>query len=503
MPGLIRSAVARHSFAGSTMPALSRIKSRITSPFLRRGYRRLRSGLRSLKKDVREACRQEHAGVYLNWFTAALRRDTMAKIHWTVTRTLWRERKLYTVLSALVWPVKAAILAVSMTRQHGAFVKQRTGQGRARQFLAQVRLAFRHSLAPRAYYFYGLYEAGNERQASLYVQDHEILPLLRSVMGNVDYQVFDDKRRFHAECRRLGLPTIPIIAEFESGSLKQWGDCAGARLPHTDLFAKPALGKCGKGVMTYAYESPGRYRRSDGMLLAEDGLLAELAACSQETPYILQPRYRSHPAIASVSAAALCTSRVVTCRMPDGRCEEIMTIFKMPAGECCTDNMSTGGIAVAVDARSGELGSAISKGLDAARTDVHPATGKRISGMRIPRWQEARALCLRAQAAFPDYAFIGWDVAVTGEGPMLVEGNLRWGVESMQRAQGPLGQTRFAEGFLSHCELRSSAQARASAKDRAAGTTTCTESAGARSDRSNAMIGDTSGLIGRGAPHEN
>jgi len=35
--------------------------------------------------------------------------------------------------------------------------------------------------------------------------------------------------------------------------------------------------------------------------------------------------------------------------------------------------------------------------------------------------------------------------------PLLVEGNLEWGVEGLQRGHGgPLGETRFPESYMSH-----------------------------------------------------
>jgi hypothetical protein len=93
----------------------------------------------------------------------------------------------------------------------------------------------------------------------------------------------------------------------------------------------------------------------------------------------------------------------------------------------------------------------MTKELDAARTERHPDTGGRLAGFRLPHWSEALALCLKAHASFSAYAYVGWDVAFTDDGPVLVEGNLRWGVESMQRAHyRPLGETLFPETIILH-----------------------------------------------------
>ena len=433
------------------MFSLSKIESRITDPRVRRLYQWARRKKYTVTKAVTDAFRHEHPGIYINWNLPPKRWDNMAKIHWCVTRVVWQQRTLYAALSAILWPVKSVVLAARMTRLHGARIRRKTGISLSSQFLSQVHLALRYYIAPRAYYFYGLYDEGNRRRASLYVQDHEVFPLDKLTHGATDCMALEDKRRFFAACKRFGLPAIPVIAEFEDGRLKHWEERYNNRLPDTDLFAKPALGKCANGAMLYTFEPPGFYRCHDGTLKTGDELLADLAESSRKHPYILQERSFNHPDIAALSPGALCTFRVVTCRFPDGQCEDIIAIFKMPTSNGFADNFCVGGLAISVDKESGILGSAISKDLDAERTDTHPVTGQKIAGFRIPHWEKVIPLCLKAHAAFSDYAHVGWDVAVTKDGPLLVEGNLEWGVEGLQRGHGgPLGETRFPESYMSH-----------------------------------------------------
>ena len=53
--------------------------------------------------------------------------------------------------------------------------------------------------------------------------------------------------------------------------------------------------------------------------------------------------------------------------------------------------------------------------------DTHPLTGGRIAGRVLPHWQEAVDLAIRAHAAFSEWAVIGWDIAWTPDGPVLLE----------------------------------------------------------------------------------
>ena len=40
--------------------------------------------------------------------------------------------------------------------------------------------------------------------------------------------------------------------------------------------------------------------------------------------------------------------------------------------------------------------------------------------------------CIKAHHSFLELPFIGWDVALTNDGPKLLEGNLGWSVEAWQ-----------------------------------------------------------------------
>ena len=57
---------------------------------------------------------------------------------------------------------------------------------------------------------------------------------------------------------------------------------------------------------------------------------------------------------------------------------------------------------------------------------VHPLTGVKIVGFEVPFWSEC--LDLAREAALHDLSnrSIGWDIAVTANGPGLLEGNHDW-----------------------------------------------------------------------------
>jgi hypothetical protein len=176
---------------------------------------------------------------------------------------------------------------------------------------------------------------------------------------------------------------------------------------------------------------------------------------SRQEPYILQACLENHPEIADLTTGAAATVRIVTGRLPDSRAEFVIAAFKLPVGASSADNFAAGGLASPVDEATGVLGPAIAKDLAASWCERHPDTGAAISGRRLPFWPEAVDLALRAHDALPEFALLGWDVALTPDGPSLVETNRGWSFDLVQRPHGrPIGKTRFPEIYLSRLRDR-------------------------------------------------
>jgi hypothetical protein len=88
-----------------------------------------------------------------------------------------------------------------------------------------------------------------------------------------------------------------------------------------------------------------------------------------------------------------------------------------------------------VDLATGRLGvltgDKISDALDWHST--HPITGARVEGRILPLWSEMRTLAEKAHRACCGRLVVGWDIALTAEGPMVVEGNGLPDVAFLQR----------------------------------------------------------------------
>jgi hypothetical protein len=113
-----------------------------------------------------------------------------------------------------------------------------------------------------------------------------------------------------------------------------------------------------------------------------------------------------------------------------------------------TDNGSRGGYVAPVDERTGEIGRLVV--LDdppRSRPERHPETGCVVRGVTVPYWEDVRELVRDAADLHGQAPLVGWDVVVTGDGPVLIEGNARPSPILLQLERGLFEDRRMRRLF--------------------------------------------------------
>lgn len=123
------------------------------------------------------------------------------------------------------------------------------------------------------------------------------------------------------------------------------------------------------------------------------------------------------------------TVRFMTTLYPNGEAKIIATFIKIGRAGKCVDNAGDGGnVDVCVDVESGEIKYAIQ--YDGWRKikdiDKHPDSGNQLNGIVIENWDKIKAEVVKFQQAFPYCKAAGWDIAITDEGPVVIEVNDFW-----------------------------------------------------------------------------
>lgn len=341
-------------------------------------------------------------------------------------------------------------------RRHAAAVAAESGPPRAAQLRRMVRLSLRSPVPPAMYYKFGMYRPETAARADEFIHRHELkgvlYPLLNTGVPEADTEALNDKFAFARFCEEHDLPTAPTAAMVEGGS------APGVVAPAEDLFVKPREDRGGKGAQLWTY-SPGTdefHCERRGETVPREGLLKHLSR-SANGPLLVQRRLRAHPDLEDLALDAVPTCRVVTITDEGGEPEVVAGAFKMSArAGAIVDNFHAGGIAAPIEVATGRLGAAVSMSeRPSGGRDRHPLNDAPVSGRTLPQWDETLALVARAHTAFAPRVLVGWDVCITGAGPVLVEGNEQPGIELIQRfTDEPLGTGRFGRLLRHHIERR-------------------------------------------------
>ena len=160
--------------------------------------------------------------------------------------------------------------------------------------------------------------------------------------------------------------------------------------------------------------------------------IGDMAAFHQElldNRLFLEEVIVQHPDMAALCPNSVNTIRVMTASA-GGETVILYAGLRVGAG-ADVDNFHAGGMGVHVDVDTGILrGAAVNK--EGTEFASHPVTGVRFDGRPLPMWDEVRRICLEAALVNPNIHVVGWDVAVTPDGPVFVEGNRRPGFDLPQ-----------------------------------------------------------------------
>lgn len=128
-----------------------------------------------------------------------------------------------------------------------------------------------------------------------------------------------------------------------------------------------------------------------------------------------------HPDLNAIWSGSINTIRIITI-LKDDVTYPIAACLRVGNGPRPVDNFDSGGMVVPVDRDTGRItGPARDK--SGKLYDRHPATQVKFEGYQLPLWSQVLDLVRRAGRTLPTIRYVGWDVAVTPSGPVLVEGN--------------------------------------------------------------------------------
>lgn len=235
----------------------------------------------------------------------------------------------------------------------------------------------------------------------------------------------ENKEAFYEICRAAGIPH-PKVCAVLGGGRATWLE----ELPR-HFISKDVAGAHGSGFEVFERVDANHVRINEGEPEDLNGSLSRLSL--SKSPLLLQERLFDHQDLQAIAGRrTLQTLRINTIRALDGGVRLLFWMLKLVVGQNYSDNFSGGksGNLIAFGERNGGtlLGARQlhESGVGLKTIFEHPDSGVSIRGFVVPCWRDAVDSALMAHRAFPEFETLGWDVAVTDDGPRILEANAWW-----------------------------------------------------------------------------
>lgn len=308
------------------------------------------------------------------------------------------------------------------------------------RWLDNVRWALKYHELNRFYNLYDMDVAGHVCMNSPEYIDYLTFFRQRNSVNSLDSLnsnhviVLRDKHLMSLLFRQYSIPTPEIIGLVFNGRFydNEWKECSARELvqgSEVDLFLKKTDGECADGVFHItSFEQLEQFPFRKGK-------------------YILQKRVIQHPEMNRLWSGAINTCRI--CTLYDGDQVSVLSaVLRVgTSASAPVDNWAHGGISVGVKEDGSLVDYGVFKPGYGGKAYEHPDTHVRFCDFTIPEYSKAVELCKRAHLTLKEIPAIGWDIAITPEGPTIIEGNDNWEISLMQASNH--GLKKEWEKFIS------------------------------------------------------
>ena len=199
---------------------------------------------------------------------------------------------------------------------------------------------------------------------------------------------------------------INSFAEFKNYSKKLFQS-----VDTEQIFIKANESKGGKGVYIISKNTA-------------DDELENIWNKVKQGSYIFQEALQQHESVNKIYPNSINTVRIETYLNNSGDIEILGGFMRFGTGTSYVDNISSGGFFVPCDINTGKLHEYGFTALIYGSNFIthHPNSGFPISNYEIPFFFESVELCKEFARHIP-HRIVGWDVAITPSGPVIIEGN--------------------------------------------------------------------------------
>ena len=321
-----------------------------------------------------------------------------------------------------------------------------------RIYFDQLRLIWKNGFYEPFYFLYGFDRKGisNEIMDSYlsFIPFQKKINALNTVNPFEEYSKYcgrvitADKYYFYLFCSALNIPAVDVLLYSKYGKLLYsksvspnlkdallfWLDKRGG------LFIKLSGGELGIGAMLVKKGENGSILLNNKKSSFED-----LMDALNKGDFIVQPILKQHDVLNELSPYSVNTIRLQTVTKPDGSIMPFGALLRLGRKGNVVDNWAQGGVLVGIDMHTGKLKKyGFIKPGYGGKVDKHPDTLIKLEDFVVPYFDIAVSQAIQLHRHLYRCHSIGWDIAITNDGPVFIEGNGLWEISMAQIAQGGL-----------------------------------------------------------------
>lgn len=241
------------------------------------------------------------------------------------------------------------------------------------------------------------------------------------------FPIADDKLLAKATLVAAGVPMPETLATFQY--FHQLDGVEDVLAPFDECVIKPARGSGGRGILVMARDEDGGWRSAGGRPLTAAQIRRHIGdivfgvyTLDRPDVAIVERRLHPHPFFARLYPGALSDIRVIVVdRIP------VLAMIRVPTDASDGKaNLHQGGLGLGLDLQTGEV---MRSWLHGQPVTAHPDTGAQTNGVTVPHWAEV-VDCARRVGEAVELRYLGVDLVLSRDGqPMVLEINVRPGLE--------------------------------------------------------------------------
>jgi hypothetical protein len=266
-----------------------------------------------------------------------------------------------------------------------------------------------------------------------YISHKEWQYMQRVICDPMTYKILGDKLYFHEYYDNFKIPVPKLLAfsirerlfvykedtwdSYEVTSVDILKNLLALLLDESkkkSIFIKPTVSSGGHGIHRFSKESKSE----------QEPHFSSFFKHFLSGAYIYQEEVTQHSALAKINSSSLNTIRIDTFKAFGQEPEVLSAYLRIGRQKGCVDNLTGGGMRVGIDMKKGTLKKLGTTTMLHGSHFIshHPDSAIEFDGLSVPFFKDVQLLAIKAASYLPQ-SLVGWDIAISESGPVLIEGN--------------------------------------------------------------------------------